>query len=107
MARDSDSIEGARAPDIEEAWAVEAERRWLEIASGEVETIPWEGCERSSTAGDDTDEVTSRYRKSLRPRSGRRSRLDDSRHIEGDSSSRFTAPPTLPPMRFRRFGMTG
>jgi len=28
--------------EIEELWAVEAERRWLEIESGEVETIPWE-----------------------------------------------------------------
>ncbi|MDP9194356.1 MAG: addiction module protein [Acidobacteriota bacterium] len=36
------SIEGAPDPDVEEAWAIEAERRWREIESGEVETIPWE-----------------------------------------------------------------
>lgn len=29
-------------PDVEAAWAVEAERRWREIESGEVKTIPWE-----------------------------------------------------------------
>lgn len=29
-------------PDVEEAWAVEAERRWREIESGKVQTIPWE-----------------------------------------------------------------
>jgi putative addiction module component (TIGR02574 family) len=34
-----ESIEGAPDPDVEEAWAIEAERRWREIESGEVETI--------------------------------------------------------------------
>ncbi|HEV8368705.1 MAG TPA: addiction module protein [Pyrinomonadaceae bacterium] len=29
-------------PGVEEAWAVETERRWREIESGTVETIPWE-----------------------------------------------------------------
>ena len=29
-------------PDIEAAWAVEAERRWSEIESGAVKTIPWQ-----------------------------------------------------------------
>ena len=29
-------------PDVEAAWAAEAERRWQEIESGQVETIPWE-----------------------------------------------------------------
>lgn len=28
--------------DVEEAWAAEAERRWQEIESGQVKTIPWE-----------------------------------------------------------------
>lgn len=37
-----ESIEGAPDPDVEEAWAIEAERRWREIDSGQVETIPWE-----------------------------------------------------------------
>ena len=36
------SIEDAPDPDVEEAWAFEAERRWREIESGEVETIRWE-----------------------------------------------------------------
>ena len=29
-------------PDIEAAWAAEAERRWSEIESGAVKTIPWQ-----------------------------------------------------------------
>ena len=29
-------------PEAEAAWAVEAERRWQEIESGQVKTIPWE-----------------------------------------------------------------
>jgi hypothetical protein len=29
-------------PDVEEQWADEAEHRWREIESGEVQTIPWE-----------------------------------------------------------------
>jgi putative addiction module component (TIGR02574 family) len=37
-----ESTEGAPNQDVEEAWAVEAERRWREIESGEVDTIPWE-----------------------------------------------------------------
>jgi len=28
--------------DVENAWAVEAERRWQEIELGQVRTIPWE-----------------------------------------------------------------
>jgi putative addiction module component (TIGR02574 family) len=31
-----------RDPDVEELWAEEAERRWREIESGAVATIPWE-----------------------------------------------------------------
>jgi putative addiction module component (TIGR02574 family) len=27
--------------DIEEAWLVEAERRWNEIEAGKVSTVPW------------------------------------------------------------------
>lgn len=37
-----ESIEPPPDPDVEEAWAVEAERRWREIESGAVQTIPWE-----------------------------------------------------------------
>jgi putative addiction module component (TIGR02574 family) len=29
-------------PDVEASWAAEAERRWNEIKSGEVKTVPWE-----------------------------------------------------------------
>jgi putative addiction module component (TIGR02574 family) len=29
-------------PEVETAWAAEAERRWQEIESGQVKTIPWE-----------------------------------------------------------------
>ena len=29
-------------PDVEAAWAAEAERRWQEIESGAVKTISWE-----------------------------------------------------------------
>ena len=29
-------------PDVEAAWVAEAERRWQEIESGAVKTIPWE-----------------------------------------------------------------
>ena len=37
-----ESLEPAPDPEVEEAWAIEAERRWREIESGAVETIPWE-----------------------------------------------------------------
>jgi putative addiction module component (TIGR02574 family) len=37
-----ESLEPAPDHDVEEAWAVEAERRWREIESGSVQTIPWE-----------------------------------------------------------------
>ena len=37
-----ESLEGPDDPDVESAWAVEAERRWQEIESGAVKTIPWE-----------------------------------------------------------------
>ena len=37
-----ESLEDAPDSDVEEAWAVVAERRWREIESGNVQTIPWE-----------------------------------------------------------------
>ena len=37
-----ESLEGPGDPDVESAWAAEAERRWREIESGKVKTIPWE-----------------------------------------------------------------
>ena len=39
-----ESLEAAEEtdPDVEAAWAAEAERRWQEIESGQVKTIPWE-----------------------------------------------------------------
>ncbi|MEA2163270.1 MAG: putative addiction module component [Thermoanaerobaculia bacterium] len=36
------SLEHSPEPDIEEAWSVVAERRWREIESGSVQTVPWE-----------------------------------------------------------------
>jgi len=38
-----ESLEAPADPDVESAWAVEAERRWQEVESGSVQTIPWEG----------------------------------------------------------------
>ncbi|HVQ36479.1 MAG TPA: addiction module protein [Pyrinomonadaceae bacterium] len=37
-----ESLEGPPDTEVEAAWAAEAERRWQEIESGKVETIPWE-----------------------------------------------------------------
>ena len=38
-----ESLEGGEPDaDVEAAWAAEAERRWQEIESGQVKTIPWE-----------------------------------------------------------------
>jgi putative addiction module component (TIGR02574 family) len=37
-----ESLEQPPDPEVEEIWAVEAERRWREIQSGDAETIPWE-----------------------------------------------------------------
>jgi len=37
-----ESLEEEPDGDVESAWAVEAERRWQEIESGAVQTIPWE-----------------------------------------------------------------
>jgi len=40
-----ESLEGLEDPDVENAWAAETERRWKEIESGSVQTIPWEEVE--------------------------------------------------------------
>jgi putative addiction module component (TIGR02574 family) len=37
-----ESIEPPPDPEVEEAWAAVAERRWREIESGSVQTVPWE-----------------------------------------------------------------
>jgi putative addiction module component (TIGR02574 family) len=37
-----ESLEPPPDPEVEEAWAIEAERRWREIESRAVRTIPWE-----------------------------------------------------------------
>jgi putative addiction module component (TIGR02574 family) len=37
-----ESLETSPDLDVEAAWAEEAERRWQEIRSGKVRTIPWE-----------------------------------------------------------------
>jgi len=37
-----ESLEPPPDPDVEELWAEEAERRWREIDTGAVQTIPWE-----------------------------------------------------------------
>ena len=37
-----ESLEGPPDEGVAEAWAAEAQRRWEEIQSGQVETVPWE-----------------------------------------------------------------
>ena len=37
-----ESLEPPPDPEVDEAWAVVAERRWREIESGSVQTVPWE-----------------------------------------------------------------
>ena len=37
-----ESLEPEQNPDAEKLWLKEAERRWQEIESGAVKTIPWE-----------------------------------------------------------------
>ena len=37
-----ESIEPPPDPEVDEAWAAVAERRWREIESGSVQTVPWE-----------------------------------------------------------------
>jgi putative addiction module component (TIGR02574 family) len=34
--------EGTIDPDIESDWSIEVERRWTEVQSGAVKTIPWD-----------------------------------------------------------------
>jgi putative addiction module component (TIGR02574 family) len=48
-----ESLESPPDPDVERAWAEEAERRWREIESGEVKTIPWEEVKAKLLSGDD------------------------------------------------------
>jgi putative addiction module component (TIGR02574 family) len=45
-----ESLEGPADPEVETAWAAEAERRWREIESGAVKTIPWEDVKRKLLA---------------------------------------------------------
>jgi len=45
-----ESLEGPPDPDVEAAWAAEAEKRWREIESGAVKTIPWEEVKRKLLA---------------------------------------------------------
>lgn len=47
-----ESLEGPPDPDVEAAWAAEAERRWQEIESGAVRTIPWEEVKAKLLADD-------------------------------------------------------
>jgi putative addiction module component (TIGR02574 family) len=45
VARDLKKVENLEPPpepEVEELGAAEAERRWRDIESGEVETVPWE-----------------------------------------------------------------
>lgn len=48
-----ESLESPPDADVEKAWAEEAERRWREIESGEVKTIPWEEVKARLLSGDD------------------------------------------------------
>ena len=36
------SLEPPPDPEVEELWAIEAERRWQEIEAGTTQTVPWE-----------------------------------------------------------------
>ena len=47
-----ESLEGPADPDVERAWAEEAERRWREIESGKVKTIPWEEVKAKLMSGE-------------------------------------------------------
>jgi len=46
-----ESLEGPEDSDVESAWAAEAERRWQEIESGAVETIPWDEVKAKLSSG--------------------------------------------------------
>jgi putative addiction module component (TIGR02574 family) len=47
-----ESLETSPDPDVEAAWAEEAERRWQEIRSGKVQTIPWEEIKAKLLSGE-------------------------------------------------------
>ena len=47
-----ESLETPADPDVERAWAEEAERRWREIESGKVQTIPWEEVKAKLMSGE-------------------------------------------------------
>ena len=47
-----ESLETEVDPDVERAWAEEAERRWREIESGKVQTIPWEDIKAKLLSGE-------------------------------------------------------
>jgi putative addiction module component (TIGR02574 family) len=47
-----ESLEGPSDPDVETAWAEEAERRWQEIQAGHVQTIPWEEIKAKLLSGE-------------------------------------------------------
>lgn len=47
-----ESLESPADPDVEAAWAKEAERRWQEIESGKVQTIPWEDVKAKLLSGE-------------------------------------------------------
>jgi putative addiction module component (TIGR02574 family) len=47
-----ESLETPGDPDAESAWAEEAERRWQEIESGKVQTIPWEEIKAELMSGE-------------------------------------------------------
>ena len=47
-----ESLEMPPDPDVEAAWAAETERRWQEIESGKVQTIPWEDVKAKLMSGE-------------------------------------------------------
>jgi len=47
-----ESLETEVDPDVERAWAEEAERRWQEVESGKVRTIPWEEVKAKLMSGE-------------------------------------------------------
>ena len=47
-----ESLEMPPDPDVEKAWAEEIERRWKEVESGRVQTIPWEEVKAKLLSGE-------------------------------------------------------
>jgi putative addiction module component (TIGR02574 family) len=47
-----ESLEAPPDPDVENAWAEEAERRWQGIQSGTVRTIPWDEVKAKLLSGE-------------------------------------------------------